>query len=52
MFQEITGHKVIDIELPPIVRLEKTGGGVEAINKAAKLLSDAKFPVILSALEL
>jgi sulfoacetaldehyde acetyltransferase len=40
--------QVIDIELPPIVRLERQAGGVEAINKAAKLLSEAKFPVILS----
>ncbi len=40
--------QVIDIDLPPIVRLERQSGGAEAINKAAKLLSDAKFPVILS----
>ena len=40
--------KVIDIELPPIVRLERQAGGAEAIDRAAKLLSDAKFPVILS----
>jgi sulfoacetaldehyde acetyltransferase len=40
--------QIIDIELPPIVRLERQAGGAEAINKAAKLLSDAKFPVILS----
>jgi len=40
--------QVVDIELPPIVRLEKQAGGIDAINKAAKLLSDAKFPVILS----
>jgi sulfoacetaldehyde acetyltransferase len=40
--------QVVDIELPPIVRLERQAGGVEAINKAAKLLSEAKFPVILS----
>ena len=40
--------QVIDIELPPIVRLERQAGGVEAIKKAAKLLSNAKFPVILS----
>ena len=40
--------QVIDIEIPPIVRFERQGGGKEAINKAAKLLSDAKFPVILS----
>ena len=40
--------QVIDIEIPPIVRFEKQGGGKEAIDKAAKLLSEAKFPVILS----
>ena len=40
--------QVVDIELPPIVRLERQAGGAEAINKAAKILSEAKFPVILS----
>ena len=40
--------QVINIDLPPIVRLERQAGGVEAISKAAKLLSEAKFPVILS----
>ncbi len=40
--------QVIDIELPPIVRFERQGGGKDAIDRAAKLLSDAKFPVILS----
>ncbi len=40
--------QVIDIELPPIVRFERQGGGKDAVNRAAKLLSDAKFPVILS----
>jgi sulfoacetaldehyde acetyltransferase len=40
--------QVIDIDLPPIVRLEKQAGGVDAIKKAADLLSNAKFPVILS----
>ncbi len=40
--------QIIDIDLPPIVRLERQAGGVDAINKAAKLLSEAKFPVILS----
>ena len=40
--------QVIDIELPPIVRLERQAGGVDAINQAAELLSNARFPVILS----
>ena len=40
--------QVIDIELPPIVRFERQGGGKDAIDKASKLLSEAKFPVILS----
>ena len=40
--------QVIDIELPPIVRFERQGGGKDAIDRAANLLSDAKFPVILS----
>jgi len=40
--------QVVDIELPPIVRFERQGGGKEAIESAAKHLSDAKFPVILS----
>jgi len=40
--------QVVDIELPPIVRFEKQGGGKTAIDQAAKILSDAKFPVILS----
>ena len=40
--------QVIDIELPPIVRFERQGGGKDAVDSAAKLLSEAKFPVILS----
>ena len=40
--------QVIDIDIPPIVRFERQGGGKEAIDRAAKLLSEAKFPVILS----
>ena len=40
--------QVIDIEIPPIVKFEKQGGGKDAINRGAKLLSEAKFPVILS----
>ena len=30
--------QVIDIDLPPIVRLERQAGGAEAIDKAAKLI--------------
>ena len=40
--------QVVDIELPPIVRLERQAGGLTAINEASKLLSNAKVPVILS----
>ncbi len=40
--------QVIDIELPAIIRMERPSGGRVAINKAAELLSSAKFPVILS----
>jgi sulfoacetaldehyde acetyltransferase len=39
---------VIDIELPQIVELERPAGGAAALAEAAKLLSNAKFPVILS----
>tara|TARA_Y100000590_G_scaffold70280_1_gene76712 strand:+ start:11122 stop:12888 length:1767 start_codon:yes stop_codon:yes gene_type:complete len=40
--------QVIDIELPPIIRIERSAGGKQAILKASELLSNAKFPVILS----
>ena len=40
--------QVIDIELPQIVRLERPAGGRSAIEEAARLLSEAKFPVILN----
>jgi sulfoacetaldehyde acetyltransferase len=39
---------VIDIELPQIVKLERPAGGRSAIAEAAKLLSEASFPVILN----
>ncbi|HVJ42877.1 MAG TPA: sulfoacetaldehyde acetyltransferase [Dongiaceae bacterium] len=39
---------VIDIELPQIVRLERPAGGRQAIAEAARLLSEADFPVILN----
>ncbi len=38
----------IDVELPQIVRLERPAGGKAAIRTAAKILSEAKFPVILN----
>ena len=40
--------QVVDIELPQIVRLERPAGGTDAIDRAAELLSNARFPVILS----
>ena len=40
--------QVIDIELPTIIRMERPSGGAQAITNAADLLSNAKFPVILS----
>ncbi|MCK4861711.1 MAG: sulfoacetaldehyde acetyltransferase [Rhodobacteraceae bacterium] len=40
--------KVIDIDMPAIVDFERPAGGVNAIAEAAKLLSEAKFPVILN----
>ncbi len=39
--------QVVDIELPQIVRIERTGGADNSIAEAAKLLSEAQFPVIL-----
>ena len=40
--------QVIDIELPAIVDFERPAGGKDAIARAAALLSNAKFPVILN----
>ena len=40
--------QVIDIELPQLIKLERSPGGTEAIARAAELLSQAKFPVILN----
>ncbi len=39
---------VVDIELPAIIDFERPTGGHDAIEAAAKLLSEAKFPVILN----
>jgi sulfoacetaldehyde acetyltransferase len=40
--------QVIDVELPQILRFERPAGGPKAIMEAAKILSEAKFPVILN----
>lgn len=40
--------QVIDIELPAIVEFERPSGGEQALDEAARLLSGAKFPVILN----
>ena len=40
--------QVIEIDLPAVVDFELPSGGEEAIDRAADLLSDAKFPVILN----
>ncbi len=40
--------QVIDIELPQIVRFERPSGGQRAIRDAARLLSEARFPVLLN----
>jgi sulfoacetaldehyde acetyltransferase len=40
--------QVIDIELPAIVEFERPAGGEEALDSAARLLSQARFPVILN----
>ncbi len=40
--------QVIDIEIPTIINFERPAGGNEAILKGSELLSNAKFPVILS----
>ncbi|MFC4671443.1 sulfoacetaldehyde acetyltransferase [Seohaeicola nanhaiensis] len=40
--------QVVDIELPEIVEFERPAGGEGALDQAAKLLSEAKFPVILN----
>ncbi len=40
--------QVIEIELPAIVDFERPSGGEKALDRAAQLLSDAKFPVILN----
>ena len=40
--------QVIDIALPTPIEFERPAGGAKAVAEAAKLLSEAAFPVILS----
>ena len=40
--------QVIDIELPAIVEFERPSGGESALDKAAELIGNAEFPVILN----
>ncbi|MDE2789550.1 MAG: sulfoacetaldehyde acetyltransferase [Paracoccaceae bacterium] len=40
--------QVIDIDLPAAVDFERPAGGEAALNHAAELLSEARFPVILN----
>ena len=40
--------QVIDIDLPEIIEFERPSGGDGAMDEAAKLLSEARFPVILN----
>ena len=40
--------QVIDIDMPKVVDFERPAGGEDAIAAAARLLSGAKFPVILN----
>ena len=40
--------QVIDVDLPQVVAFERPAGGEDAVAEAARLLSEAQFPVILS----
>merc|ERR1712003_155304 len=40
--------KVVEIDLPNTVTLERSPGGPKSVSAAAELLSTAKFPVILN----
>ncbi|AVO39056.1 sulfoacetaldehyde acetyltransferase [Pukyongiella litopenaei] len=40
--------QVIDIDLPAVVEFERPAGGERAVTEAARLLSEAEFPVILN----
>ena len=40
--------QVIDVEIPEPIEIERPAGGARALDEAARLLSEARFPVILS----
>ncbi|MGB2069376.1 MAG: sulfoacetaldehyde acetyltransferase [Candidatus Puniceispirillaceae bacterium] len=40
--------QVIDIDLPAIVEFERPAGGEAALSEAARMLSEAEFPVMLN----
>ena len=40
--------QVVDIEIPEPIEFERSSGGENSVAEAAKLLSSAKFPVILN----
>merc|ERR1719506_1295808 len=40
--------KVIEMELPDGLKIERSSGGAKSVSAAAELLSNAKFPVILN----
>ena len=40
--------KVVDIEIPEPIEFEHSSGGGKSVSDAAKLLSEAKNPVILN----
>ncbi|MDE3237978.1 MAG: sulfoacetaldehyde acetyltransferase [Paracoccaceae bacterium] len=40
--------QVIDVDLPKIVEFERPEGGADALDRAAALLSGARFPVVLN----
>merc|ERR1712022_8323 len=40
--------KVIEMDIPAGVKLERSSGGAQSVASAAELLSQAKFPVILN----
>ncbi len=40
--------QIVDIEIPDPINFERSPGGENSVAEAAKMLSDAKFPVILN----